>query len=276
MFQRIKDNLLKQTLDKNRTIAVSFTGGLGAQILSAAIYQHFRQYGRETYADFSYFSNEHRIAMPGTKGHISNWKWELASYGLARENFSDARQVAGKLRVLNDGALKFSLALEALRSAQVRATFDLLSNDLCSKTYRYTELSAQRYVCMHIRRGDYLNVASHLVGERSFDDLASKFRVAVDRLLILSDSPVDMKKLPLVENAFEGRINVIDDNPDPVLAHSLMRNATVLICSNSQFSLSAGLLSEGVVVIPKIWFGKDSIDINAAVDRVSEFSVLQR
>lgn len=275
MLQKLKDNYLGRVIEQQRAIKVSFTGGLGAQILSTAIYYHYLNRGYRTFADLSYFSNEHRIATPGQKGQISYWKWEMDSYGVARDTLANETLGERSIPTLHDGALKFSLAMKALSEPGVRARFDTAGNDAFSEQYRASQLRGERYLCLHVRRGDYLNVASHLVSSKELDGIASQFSGLVDRILILSDSPIGAAEFENVRSKFSGRINVIDSDPDPILAHSLMRNAAVLICSNSQFSLSAGLLSNGLKIIPKVWFGADASRINLAVNKMSDFSVLR-
>lgn len=275
MLRKLKDNYLERLIDQKRTIKVTFTGGLGAQILSAAIYYHYLNRGYKTFADLSYFSNEYRIATPGQTGQLSYWKWEMDSYGVARDSLAVETPADRAMPTLHDGALKFSLAMEALSEPGVRACFDTASNDVFSAQYRASQLQGERYLCLHVRRGDYLNVASHLVSSKELDRIASQFSGLVDRILILSDSPIGAAEFENVRSKFSGRINVIDSDPDPILAHSLMRNAAVLICSNSQFSLSAGLLSNGLKIIPKMWFGADASQINLAVNKLSDFSVLR-
>lgn len=275
MLRKLKDNYLGRLIDQKRTIKVTFTGGLGAQILSAAIYYRYLNRGYKTFADLSYFSNEYRIATPGQTGQLSYWKWEMDSYGVARDSLAVETPADRATPTLHDGALKFSLAMEALSEPDVRACFDTAGNDVFSAQYRASQLHGERYLCLHVRRGDYLNVASHLVSSKELDRIASQFSGLVDRILILSDSPIGAAEFENVRSKFAGRFNVIDSDPDPTLAHSLMRNAAVLICSNSQFSLSAGLLSNGLKIVPKVWFGSDASQINLAVNKLSDFSVLR-
>ncbi len=82
MLQRANEFWLRRRIEQRRAISVSFTGGLGAQIFSTAIYHHFTARGYRTVADLSYFSNTHRIAELGHKGQLSYWKWEMDCYGV--------------------------------------------------------------------------------------------------------------------------------------------------------------------------------------------------
>lgn len=276
MLQRIREQWLHRRIERTRSICVTFTGGLGAQILSTAIYQHFVERGYQTVADLSYFDNVHRIASASNKGQISYWNWEMDSYGVGRDSLATHAPDGSLQPKLHDGALKFSLAFQAMAAPSVRSRFDVKASDQQSIDYRVNELKGERYLCLHVRRGDYLNVASHLVSSSELESMASKFTGLVDRILILSDSPIGVDEFVVLRKNFPGRLHIIDSDPDPVLAHSLMRNAAVLVCSNSQFSLTAGLLSEGLVVIPKVWFGQNAAELNAAVNRVSDFAVLRK
>jgi len=275
MLKLLKDHWLNRRIEHARAVRVTFTGGLGAQVLSTAIYLHFVDRGFQTLADLSYFENPHTIATPGRKGQLSHWQWEMDGYGFSRANLNTHLPQGMSLPTLHDGALKLSMALRALASTSVRARFDVSASDQYSALYRDTELLGQRYVCIHVRRGDYLNVASHLINSNTIDNLACKFYNLVDRVLILSDSPVDLDEFTRVRSTFQGRVHIIDSNPDPVLAHSLMRNASILVCSNSQFSLSAGLLSDGLKIIPKIWFAEADEHLNRIVDSISDFAVVR-
>ena len=79
---------MSQSLKQDSEVLVTFTGGLGAQILSAAIYYYFKGKGRKVYADKDYFKQPGRTATPGNKGEVSQWNYELGEYGLSLEGFS--------------------------------------------------------------------------------------------------------------------------------------------------------------------------------------------
>lgn len=272
MLRQLSDFRTIRLIERTRSVSVTFSGGLGAQILSMAIYLHFSQRGYDTLADLSYFQKEN--SADEARGP-SQWAWELDCYGISSNSLLTATNRNYIPPLLRDSALKFSLAYEALANPSVKSSFDVATSDAYSVFYRDNDLHGERYLCLHIRRGDYLNVASHLVDIRQLCSVAKRFTGLIERVLVLSDSPIGEDELGDLPGLFPGRLKIIDDDPDPVLAHSLMRNAAVLICSNSQFSLSAGLLSQGLVVIPKLWFGKGYADLNRALDRISDFSVLR-
>jgi hypothetical protein len=53
-----------------------------------------------------------------------------------------------------------------------------------------------------------------------------------------------------------------------------MRLSKVLICSNSQYSFTAGVLNDNLVIMPKIWFGKELDELNQQIIKLADFVVL--
>lgn len=273
----VNDWRLSRRVEQTRSICVTFTGGLGAQILSYGIYENFIKQGYTVAADLTYFDKAPSIA-PLNKGEVSIWEWELDSYGVKREYLTPPPPIKdSSMPKVHDSRLKLLLALQAMASLSVRDCFNLELNDTYSYNYRHNELKGERYLCVHVRRGDYINVASHLINNSELEGVALQLAGFVDRVLILSDSHIAEDQFVSLREAFRGRIHTIDDESDPIFAHSLMRNASALVCCNSQFSLSAGLLSRGLVVIPNAWFGKNLNNLNQVINnKLSNFSVLQK
>jgi len=54
--------------NNNKPTIVTFTGGMGAQIISAAIYFSMKNSGRPVYAVLSYFDRPESIAVVGKTG----------------------------------------------------------------------------------------------------------------------------------------------------------------------------------------------------------------
>jgi hypothetical protein len=200
----------------------------------------------------------------------------MECYGVSYSNLELNNIKGMHVPTLHDGTLKGSLALEALANPVVRAKFNTIISDEYSAAYRRTALKNQPYLCVHVRRGDYINVASHLVSGSMLANVASKFTGLIHRVLILSDSPLNPDEFRELQTNFKDGFHIIDDDSNPALAHSLMRNAKVLICSNSQFSLSAGLLSDGLVILPKVWYGKGGRHLNNIIDNSGDFLVLRK
>ena len=101
-----------------------------------------------------------------------------------------------------------------------------------------------------------MNVASYLVPDSHFIDIAMRAAGVLKSIVVLSDSPlsVEFKK---TGRTLWGSVVYRLRGEAPFYCHCLMRNASLLVCSNSQFSLTAGLLSSGFVVLPKKWYGEE-------------------
>lgn len=255
-----------------RTI-VSFSGGMGAQIISAAIYYMLRDRGQTVLADMRYFDQKTHIAVAGNAGDCSLWPWQLDCFGITRGDFETNPSTHGskKDQRIDDGALKLRLGIQALRLTQVHARFPVPAGieDVLAAGF------PQPYLCMHIRRGDYVNVASHLVADSQFIAMARNYSSILSNAVIVSDSPIPPALRGSLEPLFS-RIAFMDQT-SAYATHRLMRHARVLIGSNSQFSLIAALLNtDGMIVLPRQWFGKGLEDLENAVRDVCDFQILNR
>lgn len=254
---------------KNRPILLTFTGGMGAQIISAAIYFSIKNSGRAVYADFSYFDTPEKIAAEGNLGECSHWSWQLNEFGLFMESFETLPHSNPQDFdvVHDDEARKSELSLQALSKPEIQRLFkipqgvdDILGN------------GEDNYICLHVRRGDYTNVASHLITQEEFLSVAKKFEGLVSRVVILSDSPIEADFRDAIESIF--KIAHFLDNVDAYIAHRIMRNARVIVCSNSQFSLTAALLNpSALVIVPIQWFSGSHRRLEAPLNSVCSFQI---
>ena len=253
---------------------ISFSGGMGAQIISAAIYYMLRERGERVFADMRYFEQEARVAVTGNAGEVSLWPWQLDCFGIQPSAFhtSENSQVTSFAERIDDGARKLELGIEALRLPQVQARFpvppgieDVLGSN-CNAPY----------LCIHIRRGDYVNVASHLVGDAQFIAMARNYAALVQNAVVVSDSPI-APEIRQTLSALFARTEFKDDI-SAFDTHRLMRKAHVLVGSNSQFSLIAALLNtEGMIALPRKWFSDDGLaELENAVRDVCDFQILNR
>lgn len=247
--------LRKKKIKENKRTLVSFTGGMGAQIISAAIYFQLRGEQKEVYADFSYFDEAPRIAEWGRRSReCSQWPWQLDSFGLKIGYFETNPVASGTEVKIVDGDTKLKLGIEALRQKRIKEKF-LSTTD--AQEMKLTRNLPKNYICIHMRRGDYLNVATHLISEQTFSNAVKKFLFLDLPLVVISDSPIpsEFKNEMLV--LF--RTCYFLDRIDEASAHCMMRKSKILFCSNSQFSLTAALLqTNGLALLPTIWFGTDS------------------
>src|SRR5882724_11638779 len=124
IFDRLKS---PSSGDPDGKYVVEFAGGMGAQILSAAIYFHAQSRGEDVRAELRYFDQPENLAADGNKGVGSHRGWALDAFGLPQSGF-DADLSFGKKEIkkrVPDGVEKFRLALEALDHAAVRKRFPI-------------------------------------------------------------------------------------------------------------------------------------------------------
>jgi hypothetical protein len=243
---------------------------MGAQIISAAIYWHLKESGREVHADMSYFDKSERVATVGKAGEVSHWPWQLGSFGLSCGSFAEAAAYSKRdVDLIEDGPRKMMLGVTALRAAGMQDRFPVpgVRSGVLPVGF------AKDYLCIHMRRGDYVNVASHLVSDHEFFELAGRFAGLVKHLVVVSDSPIEQAFRKTIAAGYEQAVFL--DDVDAYTSHCVMRKARVLICSNSQFSLIAALLNpQALVVLPKQWFGEKDRAIEAPIHEACGFQVL--
>lgn len=260
---------LRRSVAKTGPLVVSFSGGMGAQIISAGIYFSKRQAGEPVYADLSYFDAPESVATVGKPGDCSHWAWQLGSFGLLPEAFEVVPQtLRSQAFILHDGPQKMELGLEALAQPLVQQHFALPGAvDILPPAF------AHGYLCIHIRRGDYVNVASHLVPDAEFVRIAAKFSGLTQHVAVLSDSPIPAALQASVSADYQGAVFL--DRTDAFTAHRIMRGARILVCSNSQFSLIAAMLNaKALVVIPRQWFDGNDRAIEAPLHARCTFQIL--
>jgi len=261
----------RSSVDQNRPTVVTFTGGMGAQIISAAVYFSMKNAGRPVYADLSYFDKPESVAVVGKTGDCSHWAWQLQPFGLSPASFDASPGLTKRnADILQDGPRKLELGLKALAQAELQKFFGIPSGvgDILPEKY------AEGFLCMHVRRGDYVNVASHLVADAEFIGLARKFSGLVNCAVVISDSPIGSDFRDAMSSFFKA-VSFLD-NTDAYTAHRIMRSAPILICSNSQFSLIAAALNpEALALIPKQWFGDGERHIEAPIHSRCLFEIME-
>lgn len=123
--ENVKEKYLVVQIERAKGVKITFTGGLGAQLFSTAIYFYFKTKGYNVIADLSYFDSKHRIAIPGINGEMSHWKWEMTCYGISKDNFEIGTNVFHNMPLLSDGVVKHKLGVNALKSSTIKNFLDI-------------------------------------------------------------------------------------------------------------------------------------------------------
>jgi len=143
-----------------------------------------------------------------------------------------------------------------LRTPTALETFRIPASDKASATDILVRLGfcpQADYIAAHVRQGDYLKVASHVV--------TADFAIQIVRSMLLpslpivwfSDDPLDQ---PLLQKALPDSQHYFLIGGDALVTHALMRGAKVVIASNSSFSFTAAILGRSLCFSPSKWFGE--------------------
>lgn len=257
--------------DKNLPTVIVFAGGMGAQIIQASVYFSMKKTGHPVYADLSYFDTAARIAVVGKAGELTHWFWQLEPFGLPQSTFETSSKLNKKnADILLDGPRMMKLGLKALAQPDIQKIFKEVSdiNKVLPKDV------SGNFLCLHVRRGDFVNVASHLVSDGEFISLVRRFSGLINNVVILSDSPIEPDFRGTISSYFKKALFL--DNIDPYTSHQIMRSARILICSNSTFSLTAAALNpNALIVVPKQWYGEKDRAVEAPIHARCAFQIME-
>jgi hypothetical protein len=271
---------VESELLKGRPVTITFQGGLGAQIISASIYFYLRKHGYKIYADLSYFKNKSYLAIVG-EGRCSQWDYRLEVYGLHMSDFENINNCAEEMSMtIADGALKAVLYQKAIADPEIKKYFPISQNKEILEAinfFRLHSMEPHSYICMHVRRGDYMNSdIHHIISENNFLKIAEKFVKQYSTIVVASDSKLSAEFKYEIGKKFTRTVFLDDMAIDDFATHTIMRLASILICSNSQFSMTAGSLSEGLAFIPTRFFeGGHQKDLAKVIyEKFTNFSLL--
>jgi len=268
--------LIKKFSEKvNLPKEIIFQGGLGSQIVAYAAYSYLQKTSGLVYANLDYYKNNTpNFAKPGEG--VSFWKYDLDKYNI---NMSDLTENTNSepVKLIDQEYEKFDLFFEAHTTLDFLKLFQISNErrDYANNLLKESNIHNSPFICIHIRRGDYLNVASHLVKDEEFIEIIDKFHKLTDSIVILSDSKIDSKIKTIAQKKFNNVLLLGDSGISHVDGHNIMRNADILITSNSTYSLTAGVMNKNVVLIPKIWFrgGRES-KLADKILNLGKFSVI--
>ncbi len=152
--------------------------------------------------------------------------------------------------VIHDGPNKSRLFLNGMQVKQIKSKFKTNSKEWENIVKNYN-INFHNTAFLHLRRGDYLNVATHLISTEEIIKICNKLPKILKRLIIFSDSKgSDNQEFILVLKKIFREVKWLD-NIDNVNTHKIMTEANFLICSNSQFSTTAAYLGDGFSIIPQ-------------------------
>jgi hypothetical protein len=286
---RIKGGNFVQTAPTNSKTRrgirrVVFEGGLGSQIIPFLEKNYLASMNIPFVVDASYFDINQKISH--SRGRADHWSYKLDFYGI-------------ELGSLADG----SASLDNEQEVSQDRNFDLWDSDFWSYVSKFGPnllpinlpllqdfksaigLSLNdKYSVVHVRRGDYLRVASHIVSDSMWLNVIYKIKLLTSsNLVITSDSEISETTKNKVSQIFrdsDARVIYLEGNQvDECILHDFMRSASVLVASNSTYSFSAAALSEPQTfcVVPSVFYGdKELEEINRGFRSSGDFFILKK
>jgi len=259
---------------------VHIEGGLGSQIFGViAFWERQERYGvAKARCDISYFTAQN----PGDL-----WNWELDRYQIGLKDLQryESATIRNILKLksdfLSESEINSGYWIQARKKYLDRFHFDpMLVNGFREKFAEFKDVHS--YGAVHIRRGDYFKVASRVIKFDEYLDLLISIRELIPKnLLIISDSPLHEKEKEKLGNLFGNDHNLIfldDPHLDPFLIHCILREADVLVTSNSTFSFSAAVLGKsGQLAFSPVKFhsGQDAEKYNRSFRAAGSFMTLK-
>lgn len=263
---------------------VYFEGGLGSQLMSLfELTAKRRIFQGNVYTDFTYFD----FPFQSTKNSI--WRqWRLEEYGLPIDvlrsaDFLEDEQVN---RVFQRPSMaqhaKFLLKNDVYNNCSldsVKLPFGVYED---SPTDNYLDSCQGSYGAIHLRRGDYLKVASHLITfnhlYRCLQDIVEIFP---ENSFFFSDSKLKLVHRAKLQKLFKSVGKSIflpspRNNSNDIAVHNMMRKASVLIASNSTYSYSAAILNNlesAKIFVPKIFNKGEAASMNSVYSSVKRFNL---
>ena len=253
--------LLKVKMFDKQT--VYFEGGLGSQILSFIIYnERSKSTNKFIPADLEYFKNVDSDFTE--KNGLSMWKWRLDRYGLNITDLPEDNKFKKSIKkyffVRNSDNVDIFYNFRETKSSEYISKLPIDLENVTNYLEKTFASPSHNFGIIHIRRGDYLKVASSIMNAEEIIDLILKIKNLIPKnILISSDSLLEKTEIDLLNRTLtEFNYVFISPNESDLLVHDLMRYSKVLIASNSTFSFTAGLLSnkDCLFFFPTKYFGE--------------------
>ena len=249
MFLQKSRNLVRKLIECFRyhdPALVHLEGGLGSQILGLIAFENLKESIGEQLAkcNLEYF----------TKGTSAGLRpWALSNYGVRIESLDKYQdktwlsKFKGKKDYLSSSEIKSEYWVSSRIKFKSIFDFDIESIKILIED-RWQIPPKAKYAVVHVRRGDYLKVASKVITMQDYKNLILRIGDLLPKYLILiSDSEIEESEVGNLQEVLPEDVKLLVwDEPaaDPFTVHCIMRLADLLITGNSTFSFSAALLGK--------------------------------
>ena len=237
---------------------VYFEGGLGSQILSYILFSYKKERNEKVVCDLTYFKNI--VVDSQTENKVSLWSYKLDNYGISMTDLP-SKNKKNRFKSKPKFMPLDLLSIDKDILNKVKSEIKLNTENLISYLKKHNLNIDDQYGVIHLRRGDYLFVASHLISEVQVIRLISKISDFLpEKIFIASDGEIDESLLDWFKvNKPNIQVVLTEKIIDPFILHDLMRNSRLLVAANSTYSFSAALLSSEKTLsfIPQIFYRED-------------------
>ena len=276
---RVFNRALFYFTERTKGTPIYIEGGLGSQLLAMMEFISRRDAGGDVFLETSYFDEAIETPQVDRSGYFIR-PWELHRYGFDLEKIPKAK-TRGRLPYEASAPrhLPFFQGLDGRRFLKL---FPVVPET--ATAVKSLGLSPQGelvpYAAIHCRRGDYLAVASKIVALADVLVLVRQIAPLLPRTIVFtSDTDLDARERREVELRLEGHTVVwLPSQLDPHVVHGVLRLSSILITSNSTFSLTAGILKEDAdttVFMPTSFHSNDYPQLNQLSQALGAWSILR-
>ena len=237
-----------------------------------------QQIDPNTQADVSYFKSRIESPYSDTKG-LTRWPWELHRYGFSLDQFAPNKHGL-RMRLSESDQARLDLEfMPMIAQRDWTRTFPIVDST-ASELEKIEIRPEEDFACIHVRRGDYLRVASRTISFHETLRLSHDLRALLPRnVVFLSDDPFSADEVEAASKLLYEKTCTFLSGSDQHASHGILRMASILVTSNSTFSWSAGMLSmhpDVVIVSPQHFHGPGHRATNALFQSVSDWMIWSR
>ena len=223
--------------------------GLSKSNLNWIYIDHLRKYTNDTKKDI-----KEGIEIFNLHEAIRNFKQlegkDFDEYCIHDQNYNLLDFCKENPIIIHDGPNKNRLFINGMQKDEVKINFASASEEW-KKIIKENNINFTNSVVLHLRRGDYLNVATHLISCEDILKMCNKLPKVLENIVIFSDSKEsDNQKFISDLKEIFNHVKWMD-HVNNVNTHKIMTQANFLMCSNSQFSTTAAYLGNGFSIIPQ-------------------------
>ena len=228
-------------------LVIRVEGGLGGQLMNIWLIEYLEGMGYSVAGDYSYFKR-----YRGQNG-VSAWGWQAEAFGYKPPK-AHKYTLVKKVLSLRDSELKFMHTLVAIRSRN--NSYAKIDQELLDS---FAFLNIRDHLVIHQRKGDYFNVASYVIDDKTIMDQVSSLITNCITCVYLSDGVISEELQVFLSERFQTLLQFDNNQISPELSHITLSKANTAIISNSQFSLSSGIFAKNTIFPPK-WNGQKAWD----------------